>query len=92
MIITSKVIIAQTNPTIEIERPINLSYEQAMEVIFGSLDLSKIQSGVLKERSIQLLNWDNFNGQSTVSFLTKDSLLQLYSELYYAHFNKSGLT
>lgn len=79
------------NPNIEIEKPIDLSYEDAMQIIFGALDFSKIPTGILKERSVQLSEWGNFNGNDSTTFLTKDSLLQVYSELYHAQFNKNVL-
>ncbi len=67
MTIMSCVGFAQTSqPTFDIERPIDLSYEEAMNVIFGSFDESKIPSGILKERSMQILNWNNYIGKKNL--------------------------
>jgi Secretion system C-terminal sorting domain len=79
-----------TEPTVTIERPINLTFEEAVNQRFGAFDDSKIPSGILKDRSIQILNWDNYSGMRPV-LLTRDSLLELYSELYYSYIYKDNL-
>jgi hypothetical protein len=88
--LTSVTVLSQTQPEIQVEDSINLSYEQAMDTIFNSLGTSKIPSRILIERSTPIINWANHSGNG-ISTLNKDSLLELYSELYYAHIDKATM-
>lgn len=64
---------------------INLPYDQTMDSVFKRLDRSKIPSGLLKERTVTLLPWEKLDGGDSALRINLDTLLELYSELYFAH-------
>jgi len=64
---------------------INLPYDQTMDSVFKRLDRSKIPSGLLKERTVTLLPWEKLDGGDSALRINLDTLLELYSELYFAY-------
>ncbi len=82
-------------PYIELHAQIDTStivpYEKLVDTLFSKLDHRKIPSGILIDRAYRLVNDDNLNGKNTDYTTELDTLLELYSELYYGHWRYDTL-
>lgn len=70
-----------------LDTTLSLTYEQAIDTIFKALDKSKIPTGILMERSPALVQREMMDGKNPGHIISRDSILEFYSELYLGHFN-----
>ena len=73
------------------EENVSVPFIKTIDKIFSKLDMEKIPSGILLDKTPVFSNFPLYNGTNLEALITNDTLLQLYSELYYAHFEKEGL-
>lgn len=64
-------------------------YVSMIDSVFSEIDTADISTGLLIERSIPMLEINNFNGSDTSVACDTYSWLQIYKQLYLAHFNLS---
>jgi len=64
---------------------------ESTNTIFGNLNMQKIPSGILIDKTPILSNFYKYDGKHPELLIDNDSILQVYSELYYALFDKSEL-
>lgn len=72
---------AQTNQATD-TTVVSMTYKQAIDSIFGALDTTKITTGLIKERCLSFIDWENYNGSFQCPYATKDTAIELYYELY----------
>lgn len=68
-----------------------LGYQDAIDSIFGVLNPEDFSYNRLYNRSLPLIDYREYNGNDTSRPIQGDTLLELYSELYYAQFDNSNL-
>jgi hypothetical protein len=73
------------------EENVSVPFISTTDKIFSKLDMEKIPSGILLDKTPVLSNFSLYSGTNPEVYISSDTLLQLYSELYYAHFEKEGL-
>lgn len=66
---------------------IDLTFTQMIDSVFGVLDVSKISTGYLRNKTLTLVNWDDYIGAQHSPQLQYNTAMELYSEIYYAQTN-----
>ncbi len=67
----------------ELEDVPEVTYEEAIEMIFGSLNTEEITTGILADRTFQWVRFADFTGELTdTAGLEFDEFEQLYQQLY----------
>ena len=62
---------------VDFENSPDLDFFQALDTVFGSLDQSKIPSGILFERALRAVEVEKMDGKHPDYIVIRDSILQL---------------
>lgn len=62
-----------------------LNYLQVMDTLFSDINREKIPSGILIDRAIAMVQREKMDGRHPQHIITRDSILELYSELHIGH-------
>ena len=73
----------------EEDTTLQLTYDQVIDTFFReiAMDTSKIPTGILIDRAPDFIQRETMDGNHPEYIIGRDSVLELYNELYYGHFN-----